>query len=128
MVHPIPVASLTKISLSPMEFPLVLIIYFIFPCRIPSRILWVPFKKEDVLSTDLRVQKCTKFMRSPLIGPLIMVMVIPIRYKYQTLYISPKDVNGSSTINIGHRTQHPLIQMLPTWMEPSVSLIMIMLT
>ena len=76
MVHPPPVAILSKISLAHMEFPLVLIIALILPCRIPSNTLWAPFKKYGALSTDLKVQRCTKFMRAQFLGTLITITVI----------------------------------------------------
>ena len=111
-----------------MEFPLLFIINFLLPCCIPSRNLWVPFKRGGALSTYFRVQKCTQFIRALLLGPLMKILVILVGYKYPTLYMFPKDVNISSVPNIYHITQHPLMHMLLTWMTPSVSLTIIAIT
>ena len=67
-----------KISLTPVFFPLILIITVLWPCRIPSRTKWCPLKKDGTLSMDLSVQNCTQFMRAPLLGPLMKIPVIII--------------------------------------------------
>ena len=76
---------------------------------------------------NFRVQRCTLFIRAPLLGPFITIPVILIRYKYPTLYIFPKDVNSSSVPNIGNRTQHLLIHILLACMAPGVPFTMIVL-
>ena len=79
LVQPTTVARPTKLSLKLMDFPLVLIISVLFPCRIPSRTLWGLLEKDGTLSTDFRVQRYKRFMREPSPGPLMIIMVILIR-------------------------------------------------
>ena len=79
-----------------------------------------PLKNYGALSTDFWVQRCTQFMSAPSLGPLITILSILIGYKYPTHYMIPKYVNSSSVPNIGHRTQHLLMQILLPWMAPSV--------
>ena len=67
-------------------------------------------------------------MREPSIGPLMKIPVILIGYKYQNIYMSPKYVNDSSVPTIGHRTQHPLTQMILPCMSLGVSLTIIVIT
>ena len=45
----------------------------------------------------------------------------------KTIYMCPAGVSGLEPPNIGHRMQHQLLQILPTWMAPGVPLTMIML-
>ena len=63
----------------------------------------VPFKEYDSLSMDLRVQRCTQFMRAPPLGPLMLIPVILIKKKSPTIYTFPRDMNDLSVPNIGHR-------------------------
>ena len=63
-----------------------------------------PLKNNGALSTDLRVQMRTKFMKASSRGSLMAIPVILVKYKYPNLCIYSKEVNGSSFPNIGHRT------------------------
>ena len=110
-----------------MEFLLVLIIDVLLPCRISSRTFWGPVKKGGALSTDFSDQWCTQFMMVPSLGTLMTIPIILIWYKYSNIYMLLTDVNVSLVPNIGHRTQHPRMQMLLPWMSPAVSLTMMVI-
>ena len=120
LLQPPTTAILSYISLIPMDFPLVLIIAVILLCCIPSMTLWGRFKKDGVLSMNLRVQRCTQFMRAPFLVTSMKLLFVLIGYKYPTLCMFPKEMNGSSVSNIGCRTQHFIMQMLQPCMIPGV--------
>ena len=84
-------------------------------------------KRYGVLSTDFRVPRCTQFMKAPLLGPLMTITVIPVKWKYPSIYLFPTDVIIASIQNIGNRTQYPIMQVILSCMAPSVSLTMITL-
>ena len=127
LVQTKPVASHDNLSLLPMKFLLLFTISGMLPCLVSSRNLWVPLKKDNALSTDVRVKSCTRFMRSPSLVPFMYNTSIFIGYKYPFVYVLPKEVNGSSVPNIGHITQHYLMQMVLPYMSPGVSLTIIVI-
>ena len=89
--------------------------------------LWDLLRRDNVLSIDLRVPRCTRFMTAPLPVPFAIIKDILSKLKYPTIYMFPTGMSGSSVPNIGHRMQHQKMYILPPCMAPGMSLTVIAL-